>query len=122
MLDLDRQSRVPIYEQLAEGYKTLIAGGVLAANELLPSQECMARELSLNPHTIRKALEILEEEGYIYSVDKGENYVSMRGKWEKQEQKAFFDSLAQMVRRGKRLHISREEFLCHMEKYYGEEA
>lgn len=122
MLDLDRQSRKPIYEQIAESYKHLITSGALLPDEPLPTRERLARELSLNPHTVEKALEVLREEGYIYMADGKQICVSDRGSWEQQEQQAFFTSLEQMVQRGKKLHITREEFLCRMEEYLREDA
>ncbi len=65
----------PIYEQIADKYKSLILTGVLQANEQLPSVRKLAMELSTNPNTVQKAYALLEREGYLYSVKGRGNFV-----------------------------------------------
>ena len=65
----------PIYEQIADKYKSLILTGALEANEQLPSVRKLAMELSTNPNTVQKAYAKLEREGYLYSVKGRGNFV-----------------------------------------------
>lgn len=68
MLHLDYRDPRPIYEQVKEGLKRLILTGGLAEGEKLPSVRVMAASLAINPNTIQRAYEALEQEGFICSV------------------------------------------------------
>lgn len=68
LINIDLQSRVPIYEQLRRGIIELIIKGVLKENDQLPSIRNLAKELSINPNTIAKAYQSLEYDGIIYST------------------------------------------------------
>lgn len=68
MISLNYRDSRPIYEQIKDGYKKLIATGALGADERLPSVRALATQLSINPNTIQRAYAELESEGYIYSI------------------------------------------------------
>ena len=68
MLNLDLQSRVPIFEQIKAGIARLIYLGVLTGDEKLPTVRAMAEELGVNPNTVQKAYQQLEAGGLIYQV------------------------------------------------------
>lgn len=55
----------PMYKQVTDQIKTAIAGGVIVAEEKLPSIREMSRELKISPITIKRAYADLENEGYI---------------------------------------------------------
>lgn len=62
------KSRTPIYEQLINRIKLLMAQDVLQPGDQLPSVRVLAGELTVNPNTIQKAYRALESEGYVYSL------------------------------------------------------
>lgn len=68
MISLNYRDSRPIYEQIRDGLKKLIVTGALAEDEKLPSVRAMATQLSINPNTIQRAYNELENEGFIYSV------------------------------------------------------
>ena len=68
MIQVDVKDRKPICEQLVENIKTLVVCGAMHPDEQLPSVRALAGELAINPNTIQKAYNELENEGYIYSV------------------------------------------------------
>ena len=68
MIQLDLQSRVPIYEQLKSKICELAMIGELKPNDQLPSVRNFARELGINPNTVQKTYQDLEREGIIYST------------------------------------------------------
>ncbi|MGE5396845.1 MAG: GntR family transcriptional regulator [Chitinophagales bacterium] len=70
------RSRLPIYEQVVERIKELIIQKVLKPDEQLPSVRVLASQLTINPNTIQKAYNELENQGYIYSVKGKGNFVS----------------------------------------------
>ena len=68
MISLNYRDSRPIYEQIKDGFKKLIATGAIATDEKLPSVRSLATQLSINPNTIQRAYTELEGEGYIYSI------------------------------------------------------
>ena len=68
MLNLDYRDARPIYEQVKDGLRRLMVTGVIQGGEKLPSVRTMAGTLAINPNTIQRAYEALEQEGYAYSV------------------------------------------------------
>lgn len=65
MFILNPHSSVPIYQQLIEQVRRMVAGGQLAAGTELPSVREMAREHTVHPMTISKAYSLLEAEGIL---------------------------------------------------------
>jgi GntR family transcriptional regulator len=62
---LNPQSGTPIYRQLIEQVRRMVAGGQLAAGAELPSVRELALEHAVNPMTISKAYSLLEAEGLL---------------------------------------------------------
>ena len=58
----------PIYEQVVDNFRRLIARGVLETNYKMPSVRELASSLAINPNTIQRAYQQLEQEGYIVSL------------------------------------------------------
>ena len=65
MFTLNPQSGIPIYRQLAEQVRRMVAGGQLKAGDELPSVRELALEHAVNPMTISKAYSLLEVEGLL---------------------------------------------------------
>lgn len=82
MIMLDYRDKRPIYEQVVAGMARAIAGGVLEADEKLPSVRSMALELDVNPNTVQRAYADLERQGYIYTISGRGNFVSPRDQWQ----------------------------------------
>lgn len=73
ILKLDPRSPVPIFQQIMDGLKGLILGGVFDREAFLPSVRALAQELKVNPNTAARALRELEREGWV-EVARGEGY------------------------------------------------
>ena len=65
MFVLNPQSGVPIYRQILEQARRLVASGQLAAGAELPSVRELAVKHAVNPMTISKAYSLLEAEGLL---------------------------------------------------------
>ncbi len=65
---INNSSMVPIYEQVVSQIKNAIITGQLQDAEALPSVRTMAAELKISSLTVKKAYDILEEEGFITTV------------------------------------------------------
>ncbi len=70
------KSRVPLYEQLQEQIIRLSMLGILDENQQLPSVRALAREVGVNPNTVAKAYQQLEQQGIIYTVSGRGSFVS----------------------------------------------
>ena len=68
MLSLNYRDGRPIYEQVRDGLRRLIITGAIPPGDKLPSVRALAGQLAINPNTIQRAYEALEQEGYAYSV------------------------------------------------------
>lgn len=69
------KSKVPIHEQIYNQFKELIKTNSLKRDEKLPSVRELAIELGVNPNTVCRAFVCLENDGYIYSLNKKGYYV-----------------------------------------------
>src|SRR5689334_10200408 len=65
LLKIDTADRRSIYQQVADGIKTLIASGDLREGESLPSVRQLAGDLGVNLNTIAAAYRELQAEGLI---------------------------------------------------------
>jgi GntR family transcriptional regulator len=62
---LDLKSRVPIYIQIVEQVKELVASGRLQAGDKLPTVRQVAVDLMINPNTVSRAFLELEHAGIV---------------------------------------------------------
>jgi GntR family transcriptional regulator len=62
---IDENDRRPIYQQVAEGIRALIAGGELREGAQLPPVRQLAADLGVNLNTIATAYRELQAEGLI---------------------------------------------------------
>ena len=76
MIELKFRDSRPIYEQIKDSIRRLVISGAMEENEKLPSVRNLAVTLSINPNTIQRAYNELENEGYIYSIPGKGNFVS----------------------------------------------
>ncbi|MDE0208996.1 MAG: GntR family transcriptional regulator, partial [Boseongicola sp.] len=67
MTDALRQSRSPLYLQIAEILRQNLGRGVWTPGELLPTISELSAEYSVAKITVRQAVKILEEEGLLDS-------------------------------------------------------
>jgi GntR family transcriptional regulator len=65
LLTIDPQDRRPIYQQIADGIRTLIAGGQLGEGQPLPPVRQLAADLGVNLNTIAAAYRELRNDGLI---------------------------------------------------------
>ncbi|HLR70444.1 MAG TPA: GntR family transcriptional regulator [Pseudogracilibacillus sp.] len=66
-IKIETESREPIYHQIEQQIKTLIASGYVSAEDPLPSIRALAKELEVSVITTRKVYQNLESGGFIYT-------------------------------------------------------
>jgi GntR family transcriptional regulator len=70
-LHVDFASATPIWSQIEEGLRRLIASAALAPGSAVPSVRELARDLRINPATVAKAYQRLADAG-VLAVRRGE--------------------------------------------------
>src|SRR5947209_18587417 len=65
---VNTSSGVPIYRQLMDQVRALVASGRLAEGDLLPSVRQVAQDLQVNQMTVSKAYSLLERERVVERV------------------------------------------------------
>ncbi len=65
LLRLDLESGVPLYLQITQQVRRLIASGTLAPGDQLPTVRELAAELVVNPNTVARAYRDLEHDGVV---------------------------------------------------------
>src|SRR5215216_5806998 len=74
-IPLDRQSEIPLYQQIETYLRQGILSGSLAADTRLPASRQLARDLGINRITVENAYAVLETDGLIYSKMGSGTYV-----------------------------------------------
>ena len=111
LINLDYQTRIPIYEQIVDQIKKLIRKGELKANDSLPSVRALSRELKISALTVKKAYDHLESEGFTVTVHgKGTYVAAVNAELLLEEQKKELEAdLERAIQKGRRCGISDED-------------
>ena len=75
-IEISLEDGVPIYRQIVNQVKYLVASGQLIADEELPPIRTLAEQLLVTPNTIVKAYRELEAEGLVYKRRGAGTYVA----------------------------------------------
>lgn len=75
-IEISLQDGVPIYRQIVNQVKYLIASGQLAAEQELPPIRALAQQLLVTPNTVVKAYAELENVGLVYKRRGAGTYVA----------------------------------------------
>ncbi len=73
---IDKQSRIPVYEQIKTQILTLINLGIYKADTKLPSIRQISADTGVNVNTVKKAFSDLESSGIIFTVPGTGSFVS----------------------------------------------
>ncbi len=109
-LQVSAVSGVPIYRQIMEQVRTLVAGKRLGEGEFLPSVRAVAEELAINPMTVSKAYSLLERDGVVENIrGKGLRVMPLNGQVSKLEM--IEPAARELAETARRLALSREQVL-----------
>ncbi len=64
---VDPKSSVPVFQQLMDEIKAVIARGACGPDAMIPSVRQMATQALVNPNTVAKAYRELERDGILYT-------------------------------------------------------
>jgi len=114
VLTLQATAPDPIYRQIVEQLRRLIAGGQLTAGELLPSVRDVAGFHAINPMTVSRAYGLAEAEGLLERLrGKGMAVAATRraGQSENQRLALLEPQLLELARHARELELSAEPVL-----------
>ncbi|MFN9077788.1 MAG: GntR family transcriptional regulator [bacterium] len=103
---------VPIFRQIADGFRAAIGRGGYAAGDLLPSVRAIAEDLGVNPNTVHKAIAELERDGLV-AAERGRGMVVLAGTRAQARasgDEAVMQHLAEAARLAAAAHMDGERF------------
>ena len=123
-IQISHTSMEPIYEQIAAQIRLQIREGTLQAQDPLPSVRGFAREYRVSALTVKKAYDLLEEEGFVHTVHGKGTYVAeisantVQEELQKQLESQFLQALA----KARAMKMTEEEILDLVwgRDYFGE--
>ena len=118
MINLDYQSRIPIYEQIVDGIEKYVALGILKEKTQIPSIREMAGNLGINPNTVKKSYDILENRGVITTISTKGTFISNNTKMvlENKIDKEI-NLIKDKIRELENMGISKKEIMERIEKW-----
>jgi GntR family transcriptional regulator len=121
-VQIQYQSNKAIYQQLYDQIASPIIGGQLAADEMLPSIRLTAKEFRVSVITVKKAWEMLERNGLIYTVTGKGSFVKTidTNIIESVRKDSIEEELRGIVDVAKQLGIKRDELSRIVERLFDE--
>lgn len=120
MINIDKQSRTPVYEQLVDAFEKEIILGIRQPDSIIPSVRVLSVELGINPNTVQKAYLELERRNITYSVPGVGRFVSAEGA---AILKKDLSEAEELLRKGveymKRAEVPLSEVIRRVQELYG---
>lgn len=114
MFQINYRDARPIYEQVKDGFKKMIAQHLIAEDEKLPSVREIAGTLAINPNTIQRAYRELEQEGYVYTIVGKGSFVAACPVLEPEHREALLKRLDMVVEELMYFKMTPEEIAGHI--------
>lgn len=116
-INLDYQSRILIYEQIVNNIEKYVAVGILREKSQIPSIRELANNLGINPNTVKKAYDILENKGVIMTISTKGTFISNNTKMvlENKIDKEI-NLIKDKIRELENMGISKKEIIERIEK------
>lgn len=105
-----------IYMNIYNEFKKYIIANVYKYDDKLPSVRSIALEYGINPNTVQRAFQLLEDEGYIKTISKKGVYVNYRNKDEVGKHSEIKKEFVHL----KKMGISKEEVYKIIEEVYND--
>ena len=120
-MKIDFNSLKPAYIQIAEAVEDDIINGNLAEGGPAYSQLILARELSVNPATAAKGINVLVAKG-ILEKQRGASMTVAQGALDmilqERREKKFSELIASLVAEAEKIKLSETDVLAELKKYY----
>jgi DNA-binding transcriptional regulator YhcF (GntR family) len=111
-LTIDRGLEDPVYEQVADQVRQLVASGALSPGTALPSVRQLAGDLGVNLNTIARAYRLLESEGFLVIRDRaGVTVAAPAAEIEHSARARLLDEMRAILARLRQAGMTTEELL-----------
>ena len=121
MININMQSKFPIYEQLYNHIVKMVSMDIMLPNQKLPTVRSLARELSINPNTVQKAYQLLERDNIIYSVSGKGSYISEKSNAENKKNIIAVIKINDVLKELNSIGITKSDVISIVEKYFEKE-
>lgn len=121
MININMQSKFPIYEQLYNHIVKMVSMDIMLPNQKLPTVRSLARELSINPNTVQKAYQLLERDNIIYSVSGKGSYISEKSNAENKKNIIAVIKINDVLKELNSIGITKSDVISIVEKYFENE-
>ena len=115
----------PVYIQIAEAIEDDIISGKLAEGSAAYSQLIISRELSVNPATAAKGINMLVSKG-ILEKQRGASMIVAQGALDsllnERKEKGFRELISTLVLEARKINLSEDEIVGEVRSYYQEES
>lgn len=110
---INTQGMVPIYEQIVDQIKKSIYNEELKEKDKLPSVRSLSNTLRISALTVKKAYDVLEQEGLIITVHGKGSYIAPvdRNVVHEQQVKDIEKELSGIMKKARRSGLSNEDVL-----------
>ena len=116
-INLDYQSRISIYEQIVNNIEKYVAVGILREKSQIPSIRELANNLGINPNTVKKAYDILENKGVIMTISTKGTFISNNTKMVLENKiDNEINLIKDKIRELENMGISKKEIMKRIEK------
>ncbi|WP_240777942.1 GntR family transcriptional regulator [Nonomuraea basaltis] len=76
-----KKRKVPLYQQIATDIADQIKAGKFLPRRPIPGETALVKEYDVARETVRRAMALLREQGWIYTVAQRGSYVSAKESW-----------------------------------------
>ncbi|MEV6031526.1 GntR family transcriptional regulator [Nonomuraea sp. NPDC052116] len=83
-MTVDQLDPTPIYEQLARIIRERIKAGSLKERQVVPSESSLQQEHGIARGSVRRAMELLREEGWVVTIQGRGTFVAPKESWPEQ--------------------------------------
>ena len=117
-IHITAQDGVPIYVQIVQQIKMLVASGRLAVGEELPAIRVLAEQLVVNPNTVARAYRELETAGVVEKRRTAGTYVAEQASplAKRERTKLLIERIDQLLAEAEHLTIPLDEILKLIEQ------
>ncbi len=111
---INNRSMIPIYEQLISQIKSEIISGRLGSGDMLPSVRALSGDLKISALTVKKAYDLLEEQGFVTTVHGKGTFVNAADRETAVEarRKAAEDDLSAAVQKARAAGLTDSEIMA----------
>ena len=118
MIQIDYQSRTPIYEQIVLEIERYIVLGVYKPKQQIESIRELATSLGINPNTVKKAYDELERKGTITTVSTKGTFISENiKKLTEQKITEKINKIQEEIKELEKLRVSKEETTTKLKEW-----